>query len=133
MHTDDNVRAPALKQAANIDDAARMKELARLWPEAIDQPIVILHPMLLVSQQPVVERDQLGGEMMRFFDRAHDPHCVRFTFNKALDARNDRRRCRTVSATGIGRDDQNLWRVWIHAIKCQKPDRKGGQLLLTAR
>src|SRR2546430_11088743 len=56
------------------------------------------------SQQPVVERDQFGGEMMRFFDRAHDPHCVRFTFNKALDARNDRRRCRTVSATGIGGD-----------------------------
>jgi len=49
--------------------------------------------MLLVSQQPVVERDQFGSEMMRFFDRAHDPHGVRFTFDKALDARDDRRRC----------------------------------------
>src|SRR5437588_6427575 len=102
MHADDNVRTPSLKQAANICDAARMKELARLWPEAIDEPVVILHPVLLISQQPVVERDELGGEMMRFFDRADDPHRVRFTFDEAFDARNDRRRCRTVSTAGIG-------------------------------
>jgi len=42
--------------------------------------------MLLVSQQPVVERDQFGSEMMRFFDARDDPHGVRFTFDKALDA-----------------------------------------------
>src|SRR5207249_9834172 len=57
MHADDDVRAPALKQFAHVTDASRMKELARLWPKAINQPVVVLHPVLFVAQQPVVNGD----------------------------------------------------------------------------
>src|SRR5207245_4643281 len=55
MDADDDVRTPALKQSAHINDAARMKKLARLRPDAIDGPVIVFHPMLLVAQQPVVD------------------------------------------------------------------------------
>src|SRR5207248_2211246 len=93
-----------------------MKELARLWPKAINQPVVVLHPMLFVAQQPVVKSDQFRGEMMRFFDSAHHADGVRFTFHKAFDPRNDRRRRRAMTAAGVRRDDENFWSVGVHLV-----------------
>ena len=49
-------------------DAARMKKFAGLWPEAIDGPIEVLHPMLLVTQQPVVKPHQSLGNRRGLFD-----------------------------------------------------------------
>src|ERR1041385_4062712 len=86
-----------------------MKELARLGTKAIDQPVVILHPMLLVTQQPVVNRHQPGGEMMRFLDRANHAHGVRFTLYETLNAGHDRRGRRAVTTAGVGRDDEDFW------------------------
>src|SRR5205807_4824445 len=93
-----------------------MKELARLWPKAINQPVVVLHPMLFVAQQPVVKSDQFRGEMMRFFDSAHHADGVRFTFHKTFDPRNDRRRRRAMTAAGVRRDDENFWSVGVHLV-----------------
>src|ERR1041384_5971148 len=86
-----------------------MKELARLWPKAINQPVVILHPVLFVAQQPVVNGNQFGGEMMRFFDSAHHAYGVRFAFHKTFDPRNDRRRRRAMTAAGVRRDNEDFW------------------------
>ena len=131
MYADDNVRTPALKKLAHITDATRMKELARFRSKAVDGPVKILHPMLLVTQQPVVETNQPVGDRRRFFHRAHHANRIRFAFDEALNAGHDRGCGRAMTAAGIGRNDQNLRSVGVHTTKCQKPDRKGGQLSLT--
>jgi hypothetical protein len=45
---------------------------------------------------------------MRFFDRAHDTHRIRFTVKKLLHARYDRGSRGTMPAAGVRRDDQDL-------------------------
>src|ERR1051325_1924736 len=114
MDTDNDVRTPALDDIADIADAARMKELAGLRTKAIDQPVVILHPVLLVSQQPVVDRHQLGREVMRFLDGPDDAHRVRFTLHKTLYASHDGRGRGAMAAARVGRDDENFWIDGFH-------------------
>src|SRR5205809_829376 len=98
-----------------------MKELEGLGTKAIDQPIVILHPVLLVTQQPVVNRYQLGGEMMRLFDGADDANRVRFALHKTLNAGHDRRGRGTMATSGIGRDDEDFRIVGFHRASETKP------------
>src|SRR5215216_3923150 len=45
---------------------------------------------------------------MRLIDCPDDPDCVRLTFEKLLHASDDRSRSGTMSATGVGRDDQDF-------------------------
>src|SRR5690348_12653667 len=108
MHTDDDVWAPALKQTAHVTNTALVKKLARVWTNAIDDPVVILHPVLPVAQQPVVKTDQLVREMMRLLDRTHDANRIRLTVEKLLHTGNDRSRSGTMPAACVGRDDQDL-------------------------
>src|SRR5687767_12204702 len=105
MNTDDDVRAPALDNVAQVTDAPFMKKLARIRTDAVDDPVVILHPVLTVAQDPVVQPHQLVSEMMRFFDRAHDSHRIRFAVEKLLHAGNDRSGRGAMSTAGVRRDD----------------------------
>src|ERR1043165_5252770 len=109
MHADDDVRAPAFEQSANVTDATLVKKLARVRADAIDDPVVVLHPLLAIAQQPVVKTNEFVGEMMRFFDGAHHANRVRLAVEKLLHAGNDRGRGRAMSATGVGGDDKDLW------------------------
>src|SRR5437899_9574 len=77
VDADDNVRTPALKKGPHISDAAGMKEFARLRAETIDGPVEVLHPMLFVAQNPVVQINELCADMMGFFNCTYDTNRVR--------------------------------------------------------
>src|SRR5260370_4913972 len=108
MYTDDDVRTPAIEEAAHKTDTSRLKELALLRPKAIDGPVVILHPVLLVSQDPVIQANQLSTEVVRFFDRADDSNRVGFSLEKTVNPGHDCRRRRPMAPARVGRDNQNL-------------------------
>src|SRR6185369_2908902 len=108
VHTDDDMRTPALKQLDNVANAAFIKKPARLGPDVIHAPIEILHPVLSVAQYPVVQTHELRAQMMRLLDSAHDPDRIRLTFEKLLHTRDDGSRRRAMSAAGVRRDDQDL-------------------------
>src|SRR6266550_3510023 len=105
MYADHDVRAPTLKKLFDKPDAAFLKELASFRAKAVDAPVEILHPVLPVTQQPVVKVNQLSCYRVGFFDRFYNSHCVRLTIEELLHAGNNRRRSGTMSATGVGRDD----------------------------
>src|ERR1043165_3175889 len=106
MNTDDNMRAPALEKLDDITHTPLMKKLARLSTKSIYEPVVILHPVLPVTQDPVVQTHQLRAEMMRLFNRTHYPDRIRLAFEKLLHTGDDRRRSGAMSATSVRRDDQ---------------------------
>src|SRR5580765_7111252 len=101
MNADNDVRAPAFKKISDVSNAAFMKKLTRVWTNAIDDPVVILHPVLAITQNPVVETNELIGEMMRFLDGAHDANRVGFAVQKLLHSRDNRGRGGAMSATGV--------------------------------
>src|SRR5215813_2869199 len=108
MHADHHVRTPLLKLSGDVTNRAFIEELAGVGTKSINQPVVILHPVLLVSQQPVVDGNELGSEMMRFFDGADDANSIRLALDEAFDARHNRRRRGTMTAAGVGRNDENF-------------------------
>src|SRR5215510_11140929 len=85
-----------------------MKELARIRTDAVDEPVVILHPVLTIAQDPVVQPYQFIGEVMRLLNRANYAHRIRFTIKKLLHTRDNRRRRGPMPAAGVGGDDQDL-------------------------
>src|ERR1700694_2277787 len=109
MHADDNVGTPALEEFADKADTAAMEELAGLGPEAIDSPEIIFHPVLLVPQQPIVKRDHLRRDVMRFFDCTHDANRIGLAGDNTLHASHDCRRRRAMATAGIRRDNQDFW------------------------
>src|ERR1051325_3874851 len=109
MHADDDVRTPAFKQAGDVRDASFMKKPARLRTDEVDEPVVILHPVLPVAQYPVIQTHQLRAEVMRLLNRAHDSDRIRFAIEKFLHSRDDCRRRGPMSTARVRRDDQNLW------------------------
>src|ERR1043166_8885508 len=114
MNADDDVWTPALKLAGNVPNGAPVEEFAPFGPKAIDGPIKVFHPGLFVAKDPVIDRNQSGGDVMGFFDGADRPNSVRLAFHKTLNAGDDGRSRRTMSASGIGGDDQNFRNVGIH-------------------
>src|ERR1051326_1077029 len=116
MHADDDMRTPFVELTRNVTNRAFVKEFTCVWAESIDEPVVVLHPMLLVTQQPVVDGDELCCKMMRLFDRANRPNRVRLALHKRLNPRHDRRRRRAMTAAGIGGDDQDFRCVRIHSV-----------------
>src|SRR6188472_79233 len=82
----DDVRAPLFKTLADVADAAFMKKLARLGPELVHGPIQVLHPALLMPQNPVVNVYKFVGDVMRLFDGFYHANRDRFTMPKTLDA-----------------------------------------------
>jgi hypothetical protein len=114
MNADHDVRAPALKQTGNIRHTSFTKKLARLRPNVVHTPVEILHPVLPVSQYPVVQTHQLRAQVMRLLNRAHDPNRVRLTVEKLLHSRNNRSRGRPVPTTRVRRDNQDLRYPLLH-------------------
>jgi hypothetical protein len=54
MNTDYNMGAPFLKNIATKTDAAFLKEFAGFRSDLVNDPVEILHPMLLVLQHPII-------------------------------------------------------------------------------
>src|SRR5690242_79922 len=108
MNADDDVRAPTFEQSSHVTDATFVEKLTRVWTNAVDDPVVILHPVLAVAENPVVETNQFVSEVMRFLDGAHDTNCVRLAVQKLLHSRDNRRCGRAMPAARVGRDDQYL-------------------------
>src|ERR1051325_1427062 len=115
MDTDYDVWTPTFENLCAITDAAFMKEFARLGAKAIDHPIQILHPVLAIAQQPVVETDQLCRDLVRLFHGFNDAHRIRLTLEKLLDTGNDRSRSRAMAAAGVRRHDRDF-RVALHVL-----------------
>src|SRR6476620_1968678 len=114
MHANNDMRTPFLKLPGHITNGTLVEELSGIRAKAIDEPIIVLHPMLFVSQQPVVDSHHLCGQMMRLFHRANGSDRVRLAFHKAFDAGHNRRCRRSMSAARVGRDDEDFWTVWVH-------------------
>jgi hypothetical protein len=57
MHTHNHVRAPFFERLPKKPDSPLIKELASFGPEPVNSPIEIFHPVLLISQNPVIESD----------------------------------------------------------------------------
>ena len=108
VHADDDVRAPALEQFVDVADAATIEEFARFGAKTVDRPEEILHPVLPVTEHPVVDAHQPRRDRMRLFNRAHDAHGIRVSREELLQARRNRHRRRAMPAARVGRDDQNF-------------------------
>ena len=108
MNTDNDMRAPALEKLAHVADTARMEKLARFRANPVHGPVEVFHPALSVAQDPVVEAHQLRRDFVRLLNRADDTNSVRLAFEKLLHTGHDRRRGRTVAATGVRRDNQDF-------------------------
>src|SRR6185503_4795248 len=92
MNTHDHVQAPAFKNLRDVADAALMEKLPRLRTKLVDGPVKIFHPVLLVSEHPVVTGDHLRSDRVRLFYRPNDAHRIRLSVEKLLHAGHDRRR-----------------------------------------
>jgi hypothetical protein len=62
MNANNYVRAPTLKLLGAETNASFVEKFPRLRTHAINNPIQILHPVLAVSQQPVVQTNQPRGD-----------------------------------------------------------------------
>jgi hypothetical protein len=92
MDADDYMRAPPFKQSGYVANTSSMKEFAGLGPDSINAPVEVFHPVLAISQNPIVESNKFGGKVMRFFDSSHNSDSNRLTLEKLLHACNYRRR-----------------------------------------
>ena len=92
MHAHHDVRTPLLKLAGYVSNCALVEKLARIGTKPIDEPVVILHPTLAVTQQPVVNSYHLRRQMVGFFDSANRANRVGLTVHERLNAGDNRRR-----------------------------------------
>src|SRR6266496_5617907 len=114
VNADNNLRTPALEKIGHITHCSLVEKLARVWTEAIDCPVEIFHPVLPISQHPVVETDKFRRDVVSFFNRAHNANSVGFAFDKALNASHNRCRGRAMASASVRRNDQNFRSVRIH-------------------
>lgn len=101
MNTDDNVWTPPLEDFGAVTDATLLEKLSRLGPNAVNSPVHVLHPMLFISQQPVINVHQFRRDRMRFFNRTDHANSVRLSFKKLLHTGDNRRRGRAMAASGV--------------------------------
>src|SRR2546421_11924540 len=101
MNTHHNVRAPALEEFIHVANASLMEEFSCFWSEPVNKPVKIFHPMLPVSQQPIVEPNHLRSNCVRLLHCPHNTHRIRLTLKKSLYSRDDRCRRRAVSAACV--------------------------------
>src|SRR4051812_20074260 len=99
MNADDDVRTPALEEVAHVTDSLLVEEFSGLRTKAVDGPVEILHPVLLATQQPVVEPDHFRCDFVRLFDGAHDTHGVGPVIEEFLDASDNSRRSGAMAST----------------------------------
>ena len=111
VNTDDDMGAPLLERIPDVPDAPSMEELAGFGPEAVDRPVQVFHPALLVTQKPVVHIDELLCYVVRLFDSSYGPDRYRLTEPELLDPDGQRLGGRTMPAAGVGGYDQDLWRI----------------------
>src|SRR5829696_1870512 len=108
MNTDYDVWAPPFKKFRYVSDTPFMKKLTRIRANAVYEPIVILHPLLPVTQDPVVQTHHFLSKMVRFLYRPHDPDGIRLTVKKLLQTSDNRRGRGAMPTARIRRDDQDL-------------------------
>src|SRR2546425_7912664 len=101
MDANNYMRAPALEQLGHVANASLMEKLPRLWPEPVHAPVKILHPMLPVAQNPIVEPDHFRCDCMGLFNCSDHANSVRLTLEKLLYAGHDRRRRRAMAAARV--------------------------------
>src|SRR5690606_4075851 len=108
VDADNDMRTPLFKPILEKDHAAAVKELAGLRAKTVYRPVEVLHPALLVTENPVIDVNELFGDMVRFLDRLDDTHRYRFPVPKTLHPCRQRLCGRTVPAAGVGGNDQYL-------------------------
>jgi hypothetical protein len=59
VNTYDDMRAPTLEELGYISNTSLMKEFACFGPHMIHAPVEVFHPVLAITQNPVVQADQL--------------------------------------------------------------------------
>ena len=72
MHADNKMWAPLFKCVLAKANAALHEELSRLWPDLVNRPVDVLHPVLLILQRPVVQPNQLLRNVVRFLNSLDD-------------------------------------------------------------
>ncbi len=108
VNRDDDLRTVFLEQLPRVPRSHPIEQTRLIRTEMLDRPVVILHQMLVMAQQVVVELRQLFGQKVRLFNRADD---VDQTFGRgeSLQPVGDCGCGARVATSGIGGDDQKLF------------------------
>lgn len=104
MNAHDDMRTPFLEDITRIGKAFAMQEAALLRTHLVDRPIEILHPMLLVLKDPVIDVHQTLGDAVRVLDRTYRADRDRIAAPKSLKSIRNGLSRRTVAAARVGRD-----------------------------
>lgn len=114
MDAHDNVRTPFLKYIPCVFEAFAVEEAALFGPYFVDGPIKILHPVLLVLKDPVINIHQTFRDPMRILDRPNSADSNVISAPKLLKAIGNGDSRRTVAAARIGGNYQNFRCSWRH-------------------
>lgn len=102
MNTYYNMWTPFFELVSDVSNATFVKELTRLRPYLIDNPIQILHPMLFVFERPIINANEFIRDMMRFLDAFYDLHHRRLALPKLVKSIRNRLRRRPMASPGVG-------------------------------
>jgi len=89
MNTHHNVRAPSFKQSNHVSNRTLVEELPSFGSDSIHAPVEVFHPVLAVTEDPVIEMNKSAGKVMRFFDSFDDANGVRLALQEFLHTRDD--------------------------------------------
>src|SRR5215475_13859118 len=108
VNRDDDLRTVFLEQLPHVPRSHSIEQVRLVRAKMFDRPVVILHQVLVMAQQVVVELRQLLGQQVGLLERAD-------YVDQTLERREspqpvcDRGRGASVAASGFGSDDQEFF------------------------
>jgi hypothetical protein len=108
VNRDDDLRTVFLEQLPHVARSQPIKQTRFVRTETFDRPVVILHQMLVISQQVVIKLHQLFAQQVRLFNRAGD---IDQTLGRGESPQpiGDRGCGACMAASGFGGDDQKFF------------------------
>src|SRR5215510_16055502 len=108
MNGDDDLRAVFLEHLPPVPRNHPKEESRFIRAEMLDRPVVILHQVLVMTQQVVIELRKLLGQQVGLLERAD---YVDQTLGRRESPQpvGDRGRGASVAASGFGSDDQEFF------------------------
>ena len=108
VNRDDDLRTVFLEQLPHVSRSHSIEQARLVRAEMFDRPVVILHQVLVIAQQVVVELRQFFGQPVRLLDRA-DYVDQTLGRGESPEPVGDRGRCARVAAAGFRSDDQKFF------------------------
>src|SRR6266511_517818 len=116
VNRDDDLRTIFLEQLPHVPRSHSIEQARLVRAKMFDRPVVILHQVLVISQQVVVEIRQLLGQQMGLLERAD---YVDQTLGRRESPQpvGDRGRGAGVAASGFGNEDRKSTRLNSSHVK----------------